>query len=229
MKKASSMKKLLLIITVCTGLTVSCCSDFSRRSICFVSSESPQTGGWNVTLQITESSGVRNSVVFGESTNASDGLDSYDLALPPMPPQTPSILVWFDTSFPSPFNKLLTQYNHYPSLQSVWNLSILWFPAPEDNSTAILTIHWDVSHTRNSPYQSFLLFHNKTMVKDMLLNSSYSFSSDTTPIMFQIMCNDPSSASSHDTQPLLLITLGLLLVVIMIFAFTCVIYLRKKR
>jgi len=186
--------------------------------------------GWNVTIEITESSGVRNSVVFGESANATDGLDTYDLALPPMPPQTPSIVAWFDTSFPSPFNKLLSEYNHYPSLQSIWNLSILWYPAPGDNSTAILTIHWDISQTEESLYQSFLLFRNNTMVKDMLLSSSYSFNSSATPQTFQIMCKDPFSASSQSTQltpPLFILVVAI--VAIMTFAIALFIRSRKKR
>ena len=60
---------------------------------------------WQVTLNISESNGASDTVIFGEKDGASDGQDQYDIPKPPSP-QEPYIRSWFTTSLDPPYDTL---------------------------------------------------------------------------------------------------------------------------
>jgi hypothetical protein len=228
-RRKTLIKKILLFIVI-AGLTGMSTSTLTNETIFPLSTAASQTVPWNVTLQITESSGVGNTIVLGEAADASDGQDTYDTPVPPMPPQFPSIVTWFETPFSIPFNTLLSEYKHYPSNHSVWNLSIVWFPAPGNNSTAVLTIRWDSSQIAESPYQSFLLYQNNTFLKNMFTSTSYSFSTNGTLQHFQILCKDPLTNSSEQNQlPMPPIILGIIVLFVVIIIMVVIIYIRRTK
>lgn len=223
------IKKILLLIVI-LGLTGMITSALTNKTIIPISTAASQTVSWNVTLQITESSGAGNTIILGEAVDASNSQDTYDMPVPPMPPQFPSIITWFETPFSIPFNKLLSEYKHYPSNHSVWNLSIVWSPVPGDNSTAVLTIHWDSSQVAKSPYQSFLLYQNNTLLENMFTSTSYSFSTHGTLQHFQIICKDPLTNSSKQNQlPILPIILSIIVIFVVIIIIVVIIYIRRTK
>ena len=228
-RRKTFIKKILLFIVI-AGLTGMSTSALTNKTILPISTAASQTVPWNVTLQITESRGAGSTLILGETVDASDGQDTYDVPVPPMPPQVPSIITWFETPFSIPFNTLLSEYKHYPSNHSVWNLSIVWSPAPGNNSTAIVTIHWDSSQVAKSPYQSFLLYQNNTLLEDMFTSISYSFFTNGTLQHFQIICKDPLINSSKQNQlPMLLIILGIIVLFVVIIIMVVIIYIRRTK
>ena len=234
MKWKSSPRKIritkILLIAVIIGLIGMNTSVLTNKTIILSSTAASPTVPWNITLTINESSGAGNTVVFGGAINASDGQDIYDMPAPPMPPVLPAISAWFETPFPLPFNKLIHEYKHYPSICTRWNLSILWFPAPGDNTTTTISLHWDPAQVVKSPYTSFSLSENNAVLVNMLTKNTYSFFSNGTLHRFQIICqNEPSNNSSEQNAvplpPLILGVIVTLTVVTIIIIF----YIRRNK
>lgn len=144
---------------------------------------------WDIQLNLTESSGLKDNVVFGEASNASDGQDSFDVPKPGAPP-APYIYAWFDAGLNEPYNILWKDYRKYPDDYKVWNLSILW-ASSNDNSTNITT-NWNSSDLLISEYSSIILKDISTnILVDMLTFSNYTYnSSSLVPYEFQVICSD---------------------------------------
>lgn len=174
---------------------------------------------WNITLRITDFSGIGNAVILGEATDASNGQDQYDIAAPPMPPQFPSITAWFQTPFPVPFNQLIHEYKYYPSTHAAWNLSILWIPEPGNTTSTMIRIQWDLSGIIKSPYQSFVLLENNTVLANMLIDNSYVFSTNGSLHRFQIIGQREPAKNTTQTEALFLpLLIGIIIVVFFIIA-----------
>ena len=219
--------KRMLLITIIMSLIGTGIQTLSNRNIP-LSIVSAQQDTWSLTLQITEPSGSGNTVVLGGSLNASDGQDDLDLPEPPaqMPPY---IRAWFTTPFSIPFDKLLHEYKHIPSQRMQWNLSIIWAPEPGNDSSTTISIIWDPTQAAKSTYDSFRLYENNTAVANMLTENSYSFPSNGTLHLFQIIGQTTSTngASEQNDLPVLPILLGIsVLVIVIIIAFFF--YKRKK-
>lgn len=183
---------------------------------------------WSVILHISDGSGTGNSVIFGEAPDASDNQDTYDVAAPPMPPQLPAIVAWFETEFPLPFHQLMYEYKKYPSTDAVWNLSLLWIPEP-GNTTTMIRIQWNTSEVAQSHYRTFVLLRNNTVLTDMLVDSSYVFLSNGTLEHFQILCQNSSSgiAPQQDDFSMIFLTIGLILVSVLCIALITIFYKRR--
>lgn len=186
---------------------------------------------WNVTLKITDLSGSGTTVIFGEATDASNGQDEYDFPAPPMPPQFPSIVAWFQTSFSQPFNQLIHEYKHYPSTNALWNLSVLWIPEPGNTSFTTIRIEWASSQVAKSPYRSFLLTDNTTVLADMLVDNFYLFPTNGTLHRFQIMCQDSllDTTTEQNEIPAFFLVIGAILTIIVIIVVSAFIYMQRNK
>lgn len=163
---------LLLVFTV--GADMNAQNQFLSNDNFSYSSE--RSIGWNVTLIFNVSSGMNDSVVFGEADNATDGPppDYWDQPKP-SPPAQPYVYAWFNDSLPNPYDKLLKDYRHYPDSYKVWNLSILWVPESGHKPTKV-TISWDPDEVDTSEYDSKYLCNSVgTPIRDMASFSNYSF------------------------------------------------------
>ena len=111
---------------------------------------------WDVTLDFNEPGGAYDNAIFGEKTDASDGLDSYDVpkSIPSFPPY---IRAWFPTNFPDPHDELWEEYKHYPDDYKTWNLTIQWVPSDYSSPTTV-TISWDNDSFTDSDYVYVSLF-----------------------------------------------------------------------
>jgi hypothetical protein len=227
LKKSHRMR--LWVLVVITGLFGGGFTGFAILHLPIVYAMDEATP-WNVTLHFTEASGAGNTVVFGQKPNASDGQDGYDLPEPPSPPQMPYLLAWFQTSFPAPFERLLQEYKQYPSPRSVWNLSILWVAAPGNTSSTTISITWDSPSNAANAQFSLLLYENSTVVANMLIDHSYSFSADGTLHRFQIISENKSTdgSSEKNTQSLLPIIIGVILAISIIIVLF-IAYIKRKK
>lgn len=218
----------VVVITIFIGLTVMSNHIHFNKTIIPISAAASQIGLWNITLHITESSGVGNTVIFGKAADASDGLDLYDLPEPPISPQLPFIRSWFDTSFAEPFNNLLQEYKSFSSDRAVWNLSIVWVPVPGNQSTTKVSILWDPAQVNASYNHSFLLYENITVVADMVMNGSYSFMTNGTLHRFQIIYQNEISNNTGKPMEIPIFPLiigGFVCIVIIVAAF---IFIKRK-
>jgi hypothetical protein len=146
---------------------------------------------WEIKLNLTEDSGLKDNIVFGEASNASDGQDSYDVPKPGSPPE-PYIYAWFDAGLSEPYNILWKDYRKYPDDYKVWNLTILWNSASEDSTN--ITINWNSSELLNVEYSSIILKDISTnILVDMATYENYTYnSSSLVTYEFQIICsNEP--------------------------------------
>jgi hypothetical protein len=188
-----------------------------------------ETSPWNMTLRVTESSGVGSTMTLGVESDASDGLDHYDLPAPPPPPQFPYIRSWFVTSFAVPYDSLLHEYKSVATEKAIWNISLLWMPAPGNQSNTTLNLLWDstripVNHTR-----SFLLYENDVVIADMIAENSFTFSTNGSLHRFQIIYQKVLSNSTEKPieMPVLpLIVVGIVSVVSIV---TIVVIIKKRK
>jgi len=227
-RKRSSLQR-ILILTILVGLMGNIFPGFTNQNIPVVLA-ADETVPWNMTLLITASSGAGNTVIFGEKIDASDGLDQYDLPEPPPPPQFPYIRAWFETSFATPYTNLLQEYKSTASDRSIWNLSIVWVPAPGNQSTTTVRILWDLPEVNTNYTHSFLLYENDMVVANMITNTSFSFSTNSSLHRFQIMYERETSIDNGkplDLPVLPVVMVGIVCVVIIVIIFI-VITRRKK-
>jgi PKD repeat protein len=156
--------------------------------------DSIQTKGnsiiWSVSLNVTETNELSDTVGFGEASDAIDGppVDSYDVVKPPAP-MLPYIRMYLNDNLPSPYNALWKDFRHYHGVTKIWNLSVQWMPTDYVSST-IVTISWDPNDFVHSEYGLVTLCTELgTPLQNMLLNNSYSFTCPATiPQNFKIIC-----------------------------------------
>jgi hypothetical protein len=195
---------------------------FSDKPLYIVSADD-DAESWNITFHIKETSGISgNMVIIGTASNASDGLDQYDLPEPPFPPQFPYLRGWLVTSFSPPFNNLLQEYKPSFSRYYSWNLSVLWMPIPENKSTTIIEISWDSIEINIAHLDLLSLYQNTTLVADLRSTDSYSFPSNDSIHYFQIIGQSVPKNNTlvQNTLPILQIILGgIALIIVAIIAF----------
>ncbi len=156
---------------------------------------------WNVTLEFNEPGGVYDDAFFGEKTDASDGVDIYDVLKLPYS-FTPYIRAWFASGLPSPYDQLWHEYKHYPGTSKQWNLTVQWVPTDYTTPTTV-TISWNPSEVDNSEYITVKLYSSTgVQLKNMLTESSYSFSCPAnTPQIFYIKCEANNNAPNSPNTP----------------------------
>lgn len=131
---------------------------------------------WDCSIQIFESGGKQDNVVFGEASDARDGspADSYDVVKPPTP-ITPYVKATFNDNLPVPYDILWKDYRQYPDASKIWNLTIQWVPSSGSSST-IVTLSWMTSDLNESEYTSFILCTDTgAVLTDMLISDTYTF------------------------------------------------------
>ena len=208
MNKRKTLNKILvvMIITGSIGITLPI---FTIQIIPLVHAVD-QNSEWNITLRITDTEGTANTVNFGIKNDATNTLDQYDLPEPPAPPKLPFIRAWFETSFKTPFESLLQEYQSSSSEQVVWNLSVLWITSSQNTSNTTLTLTWNSSVLDTNFPISLLLYEDDRMVSDMITEKSYSFLTNSSIHHFQIIYQQNISNNvEHSIEvPLLPIVLG---------------------
>jgi len=195
----------------------------------FVVNASDETAAWSITFQFTETNGASNSVIFGEKPDALDTLDQYDLPEPPAPPQIPYIRSWFETSFKVPFNNLLQEFKSSSSNMAVWNLSLIWFAAPDNLSNTTINILWDSSLVNSNHTQSLLLYENDVNVANMVTDNSHSFSTNGSLRRFQIIYQIETSKESEKPTELPILPFVLSGVVCIVIITTAIFFVKRKK
>ena len=160
---------------------------------------------WNATLTMSGSDGTGFKLEFGESVNASDGVDSLDMPIPPFPPNFPHINARFLTSFDPPNTELYKEVKFFPDTNKTWNFSVIWLE-PGNTSTNEVTIQWKISELEKSEYETIHLLKNNTVVMDMLDSNKFSYeTASNQPSFFSIVCSNgemtnTSGDGNHDSS-----------------------------
>jgi hypothetical protein len=163
------------LIPLFTGVTALQISTTQKVSMLFEATKNngPLLLGetWSVPLNIQESlNGKKDSVVFGEAPDASDGKDGYDTPKPG-PSPSPYLYAYFTTTLPEPYDILLKDYRLYPGTnEKTWTLTIICFFT---GTTTDITISWDKTKVDDSEYGYVELYYGETKVANMLSDSQY--------------------------------------------------------
>jgi len=185
---------------------------------------------WSVTIHVREESGISgNTIIIGKASNASDGLDQYDLPEPPFPPQYPYLRSWLQTSFAVPFNNLLQEYKASSTIHAIWNLSCVWMAASENQSTTFIQISWKSDEINATHFDSFLLYQNNTVVADLLALSSYSFPSNGTLHQFQIIGQTIEKNNTSGKNDLSILSITVFIIVLIFVAILAVFWNKHKK
>jgi hypothetical protein len=216
MKRGTNMKNINKIRKICTTVFVLifiinsfistvCALYFNVNTIKlnekFNTFKEPLADDWNVTLVFNEPGGIYDDAFFGEKTDASDGIDSYDA--PKLQYNFPPyIRAWFVSGLPSPYNELWYEYKHYPDTSKQWNLTVQWVPTDHVTPTTV-TISWNSSEVDESEYNVVKLCNSTgAQLKNMLTESSYSFTCPAdTPQFFYIKCQANNTAPNQPSNP----------------------------
>jgi hypothetical protein len=225
--KRSPIKK-ILIIAIIAGFIGIIIPTFTHYNIPLVYALD-ETIAWNITLRITETSGTGNTVVFGEKLDASDDLDQYDLPEPPAPPQLPYIRTWFETSFTYPFNNLLQEFKSSSSNRTIWNVTIVWVAAPENQSHPTVSINWDSPLINTNLTHSLLLYENDVIIANMITENSYSFSTNGSLHRFQIIYQSETSNNSGKPMELPILPFVISGVACIVIITTAIFFLKRKK
>jgi len=147
---------------------------------------------WDVTINLDETGGKNDYIIFGEAPDGSDGKDSYDTPNPPLG-IPPFLDGFFTTNLSDPYDTLLKEIKHYPDIYKEWNFTAFW----TGSSSTTITISWDTDEVNNSEYNSVILYDSDdNQVADMMVNSSYTKSVGPYGVIsFRIEC------SSEENQP----------------------------
>ena len=201
-------------------------SIFTLSNLFFINNTkaSENTVDWQVTLNIIGSDGTKDTVIFGEKNNASDGKDQEDLPKPPAP-QIPYIRASFTTNLEEPYNTLWYDYRALSEDSKTWNLTVIW--VSDNNSTANIAISWEMPEELANGYNSVYL-HNAEII-DMKTNSKYQYtSSNSEPHSFQIILQNTELNGASDTNNITSIILIALIIVIIIIIIIAV-YIKKRK
>lgn len=157
---------------------------------------------WDVRLNVSETHGRGDYVVFGEAPDAHDGPppDSYDIAEPPAP-MPPYVRAYFKDNLPVPYNVLWMDYRAYPGALKVWNLSIRWVSEDGGTTPTEVTMSWDSGRFSSCEYSAvWLCDQSGTQLANMRLTGSYHYTSqDDTTTQFTIRCS--TSGNSPPVTP----------------------------
>jgi len=142
---------------------------------------------WEVTIDVEESGGLNNYIKFGEKSDASDGLDQYDMPKPPSPPNG-YIRIWiYAQHLPNPYSTAWHEYRLLPHVATSWEIKVRWVPQDGNPTTATLT--WD-SGSFGYYKQVVLLDGGGNFLVNMKEDDSYSFEMGAYSIAsFEVWCN----------------------------------------
>jgi len=145
----------------------------------------PRGDPWTVTLNFIDTNGKTDYVVIAESSLASEGVDSYDVPKPGLPPQ-PYLYAWLNNSLPVPYAYLWKDYRHYSGIDKVWNLNVTCNTTnPHLDATTQITISWSSAEISNTRFTHVELWDDSSMVADMTTVTSYAFTATMNTVPFQ--------------------------------------------
>jgi len=156
--------------------------------------------GWKSLMNFTGDVLEADTVVFGESTSASDGIDPMDLVKPDAPP-APYIYAYLErTDLPDPYDILWEEYRFYDALNGlqVWDLVV---ETDNDDGTVDVTIAWDKVALGATQYDDIGLYDmlSGDLLKDMKTNGMYMFTAVSGMAnRFQIICTSNHAPVAND-------------------------------
>ena len=218
-----SVNKTLKLIIIALFVTSSI---FTFFNLFFINNTKAfeNTAEWRITLNITESDGTKDTVVFGVKNDASNDQDQYDMPKPPSP-QIPYLRAWFNTDLEEPYNTLWEDYRGLSEENKAWNLTVMWIS--DNSSETNITISWGISEVLASGYDLVYLY--TTDIVDMKGNNKYQFTSlNTEPQNFQIILENKELNETSDiinvSSTLLLASIIVIIIIIII-----AVYIKKKK
>ena len=156
--------------------------------MCLPVSAAENSQGWEHTITFS-GNGMNPVLYFGEKADASDGLDQYDVPMPPCPPN-PYLYAFLFCGLPVPYNKLMYDIKYYPDTDKLWNIAI--------KSSDICTVKVSWEKIKDTEYKSVLLRDMETgNIIDMTKKTSYEFEIGTGYYYFQIFCSNTLLHSSR--------------------------------
>jgi len=193
------MKKINLMIPTIIFFTIICIGGLTVSATDSTEKNDP----WDSMLYFN-SGDTYNIAYFGESTDASDGIDSIDIDasyIPASPSQSSKISAWFNIQSDTEY-KLWKDYKQCPDTLKTWDLSIQWIPSDYTSSTEI-TIFWYTEDMMNIYYDTAIIFdvENQENVADLLVDTEYTFDIDALEIHeFQIICQINEDQNQDETE-----------------------------
>ncbi|PNX53780.1 MAG: hypothetical protein BV458_02565 [Thermoplasmata archaeon M9B2D] len=147
---------------------------FKEREIPILSRGDP----WTVTLYFSEMNGKTDYVIIAESSLASEGVDSFDVPKPGLPPM-PYLYAWLNNSLPVPYNYLWEDYRNYSGIDKVWNLNITCnSTTPYLQWTTNITISWNLTEVSNIRFTDLELWYGGSKIVDMTSEKNYTFTAN---------------------------------------------------
>ncbi len=189
----------LIIILLCSVFFCFLMLDHQDSFVKATATESDEN--WIATLTMSGSDGTGFKLEFGESENASDGVDQLDMPIPPSPPVIPHINARFLTPFDPPNTELYKEMKLYPDTNKTWNFSVIWFAGPGNTSKINITLKWNISELKHSEYKTIQLLKNNSIVSEMLESNLYYYeTSSNHPAFFSIMGSDGQTANTTNSN-----------------------------
>ena len=152
-----------------------------------ISSVKENIDDWEVTIDVSETSGKHDYIMFGEKSDASDLVDQYDVPKCPAPPGG-YIYIWINAPhLPFPYSTAWFEYRSLPKVATNWEIKVLWVPQGCDSTIATLT--WNTDNF--GYYRVVRLFDsNGNFIANMKEDSSYSFQMEPYDLAsFEVRCN----------------------------------------
>ncbi len=149
---------------------------------------------WEMTLSIESNlSNVTNSlVVFGESVDATEGLqnDFYEAPRPPAMADGSYLSIWSDNDLTSPYHQLSKDFRTWPDTNKTWNLTVSYISDTDSNTSVNLS--WNKTFFIESEYNTISLYDNSTnSTVNMLTQAYYQFNMTVnSSIDFQVLCSN---------------------------------------
>jgi len=159
---------------------------------------------WTVNLHFKKQTNpaINDDVYFGEKINAFDGIDTYDVPKPGIPP-TPYIYAYFVTNLVSPYNYLWEDYQQFLHEQMTLDLFVR---SNTGAGTTNVVITWAIAQVTSSEYDFVGLYDaaGTTLLANMKTTNTYTIVGlpDETPLQLKIkgyVNHVPTSADSSVT------------------------------
>ena len=140
---------------------------------------------WEVTIDVSETSGKCDYIMFGEKSGASDLVDQYDMPKCPSPPGE-YIRTWINAPhLPFPYTTAWYEYRSLPKVTIDWEIKVFW--CSQDSTIATLT--WNPDNF--GYYRGVTLFDGGgNFIANMKEDSTYSFQMEPYDFAsFEVRCS----------------------------------------
>jgi len=114
--------------------------------------------------------------IMGENSNASDGIDVFDVPHHPFEPAGRAFIFFHHPEYPNPYNYIWMEYQYHEHVLTdkctPWYLTTFFLPMTGGGS--VVQLQWNSSNLFRSGYNHVVLYYNGYLV-DMKTTGSYSF------------------------------------------------------